>query len=175
MIRIAAAAWVAFSFAQFSSAQAADTVPAACNLELVNTQTDFPIQSQADGEHGLVRVQLKVDATGRATDVAVARSSGFHRLDQAAVSSVRKYWRFNVAHCASGDLALNHTVDVTFRNTSQHTVAGTLDHKSLAQAKLLTANDQCHQTVDEAGNPIFACIKGAGDEFASTVGKTLAR
>ena len=65
----------------------------------------YPPTSRRLGEEGTVRLKVLVDERGRARDVQVAKSSGFARLDEAAMTAVRK-WRFvaatdgvNADHC----------------------------------------------------------------------------
>ena len=45
------------------------------------------------GEEGVTLVRVLVKADGRAGEVELKRSSGYDRLDQAALRAVRK-WRF---------------------------------------------------------------------------------
>src|ERR1044072_3128846 len=52
-----------------------------------------PPAARRAGEEGTVRLKVLVDTNGRASNVAVTQSSGFTRLDQAAMEAVRK-WRF---------------------------------------------------------------------------------
>lgn len=49
----------------------------------------YPPLSRRLGERGLVVIRVHIDETGRPVEVAVAVSSGFHRLDEAAVRAVR--------------------------------------------------------------------------------------
>jgi periplasmic protein TonB len=53
----------------------------------------YPPASIRDGEEGQVLVRMQIAATGRVCAVEVVHSSGFPRLDEAAVSAVRA-WRF---------------------------------------------------------------------------------
>lgn len=59
----------------------------------------YPPESRAAGEHGVVVLRLVVDAGGRPTSVTVGRSSGFPRLDRAAVEAG---WRCRVRDAAPG-------------------------------------------------------------------------
>ena len=49
----------------------------------------YPPASRRAGEQGTVRLKVLVDTNGRPSNVAVAQSSGFPRLDEAAVEAVR--------------------------------------------------------------------------------------
>ena len=54
----------------------------------------YPPVSRRLGETGTVVLEALVDPSGRATDVKVVQSSGFPRLDQAAVDGVKANYRF---------------------------------------------------------------------------------
>lgn len=59
----------------------------------------YPPESRSAGEQGVVMLRLIVDGNGRPTSVTVARSSGFPRLDRAAVEAG---WRCRVRDAAPG-------------------------------------------------------------------------
>lgn len=58
-----------------------------------NRPPKYPEESVAAHEEGVVMVRVEVDASGHVTAVSLAKSSGFHRLDQAALRAVKE-WRF---------------------------------------------------------------------------------
>lgn len=60
------------------------------------TPPEYPSAALRRGESGTVLVRAEVDASGRPTDVSVARSSRSRALDRAAVQAVRR-WRFRPA------------------------------------------------------------------------------
>ena len=60
---------------------------------LTNPKPSYPLISRRMGEEGEVRLRVHVDTTGQAQQIEVFRSSGFPRLDQAALDTV-KQWRF---------------------------------------------------------------------------------
>ena len=60
---------------------------------LTNPKPPYPSASRRMGEEGEVRLRVHVDTTGQAQQIEVFRSSGFPRLDQAALDTV-KQWRF---------------------------------------------------------------------------------
>ena len=60
---------------------------------LDNPKPPYPGISRRMGEEGEVRLRVHVDASGNAQQIEVSRSSGFPRLDQAALDTV-KQWRF---------------------------------------------------------------------------------
>jgi protein TonB len=45
------------------------------------------------GEEGDVKLSVHIDADGRVIEVVITQASGFPRLDQAAIETVKK-WRF---------------------------------------------------------------------------------
>jgi len=56
------------------------------------TEDDYPPQSKRLGEEGSVTLRLFIKEDGTMSDVQVATSSGFPRLDEAAVRKARR-WR----------------------------------------------------------------------------------
>jgi protein TonB len=55
---------------------------------------EYPRLSRRAGEEGSVFVRLELDAQGHVLTVVVLESSGFARLDEAAVEALKK-WRFD--------------------------------------------------------------------------------
>lgn len=53
----------------------------------------YPMQSRRNKEQGLVELLVLIGVDGRVETISVARSSGFPRLDKAALHAVRK-WRW---------------------------------------------------------------------------------
>lgn len=66
---------------------------------LVRPAAAYPAESRAAGEQGVVILRVTVNADGRPTAISVARSSGFPRLDRAAVEGG---WRCRVSNAAAG-------------------------------------------------------------------------
>ncbi len=58
-----------------------------------NPAPPYPSESKLNNEQGQVLLQVLTAPDGRPTRVEVKQSSGFQRLDQAAVATVRQ-WRF---------------------------------------------------------------------------------
>jgi protein TonB len=56
----------------------------------------YPAESVAAREHGKVELSVEISATGRPESVKLEKSSGYERLDRAAIEAVRR-WRFNPA------------------------------------------------------------------------------
>ena len=63
---------------------------------LRNPPPQYPAESRKLREQGVVLVRVAVTAAGRAADVQLQRSSGYPRLDQAALKAVRR-WEFKPA------------------------------------------------------------------------------
>jgi periplasmic protein TonB len=67
-------------------------------LPRVNTaasrEPEYPPVSRRLGEQGSVILEVLVDANGRATDAKIVQSSGFPRLDEAALEGVKTSYRF---------------------------------------------------------------------------------
>jgi periplasmic protein TonB len=74
----------------------------------------YPKLSQRLGEEGSVVLRLTVDATGAVIEASVETSSGFPRLDEAAVVAVKR-WRFRPAIRGGVAIATTFLHTVTFR------------------------------------------------------------
>jgi protein TonB len=81
------------------------------------TQPEYPPASRRAGEEGTVQLQVLVLESGRAGEVKVARSSGFPKLDEAAINEVKRNWRFVPGKEDGKPVAMWHTFAVTFRLT----------------------------------------------------------
>ena len=103
----------------------------------------YPPASRRAGEQGTVRLKVLVDTSGRASNVAVTQTSGFPRLDQAAVEAVRK-WRFVAATDGTNKIQAYTQVAVTFKLTEaeQKAVA-----KSLAAPPITGSAPACEPPV----------------------------
>lgn len=76
---------------------------------LQNPSPIYPEISRRLKEEGTVWLKTSIDIQGRAIQVNVFKSSGFERLDRAAISSV-KHWRFKPAQLAG--LAVESIVEI---------------------------------------------------------------
>jgi protein TonB len=81
------------------------------------TQPEYPPASRRAGEEGTVQLKVYVLESGRAGEVEVARSSGFPKLDEAAVNEVKRNWRFVAGKEDGKPVSMWHTFAVTFRLT----------------------------------------------------------
>lgn len=66
---------------------------------LVRPSAAYPAESRTAGEQGVVILRITVNGEGRPTAVTVSRSSGFPRLDRAAVEGG---WRCRVSNAVPG-------------------------------------------------------------------------
>ena len=81
------------------------------------TQPEYPPASRRAGEAGTVQLKCYVQETGKCTEVSVVKSSGFARLDEAAVKEVQRNWKFVPGKEDGKPVAAWHTFAVTFRLT----------------------------------------------------------
>jgi len=79
---------------------------------LNNPKPSYPRLSKRMGEQGEVRLRVLVGVDGRVVSVGLGRSSGFERLDESAMESV-KTWRFKPA--SQGGEALETWVEVPIK------------------------------------------------------------
>ncbi|MEM7307910.1 MAG: energy transducer TonB [Planctomycetota bacterium] len=75
---------------------------------------DYPRMSARRGEEGVVVCLLHVDTAGRVTRVEVEESSGFSRLDDAAVERLRT-WRFQPGTLGGEPVAATYRHRVRFQ------------------------------------------------------------
>lgn len=80
---------------------------------LDNPKPRYPALSLELNETGTVRVRVQVSAEGRPLDVSLAQSSGYQRLDRAALEAVRQ-WRFVPARRGQEAIPFNFIVPVDF-------------------------------------------------------------
>jgi len=64
-----------------------------------NPEPEYPPQSRRLREQGLVKLRVHVTVDGRVGEVTLHKSSGYERLDKAALDTVR-HWRFRPAQRA---------------------------------------------------------------------------
>ena len=78
-------------------------------------QPPYPEQSRRLGEEGAVVVRVVVGPDGRVSEARIARSSGFPRLDAAAVVRALAKWRFVPAQRDGTPVAAEREITVRFR------------------------------------------------------------
>lgn len=79
----------------------------------------YPPQSIRRDEQGVVTLLIYVLPDGRIGDVRVKRSSGYPRLDEAAITAARRDWRFRPATHGGAPVAAWGQYAVTFQLTGQ--------------------------------------------------------
>jgi len=78
-------------------------------------QPDYPPTSRRLGEEGSVVLQVLVGVDGNVQDGKVQKSSGFPRLDEAALKHALRAWRFTPGTEDGAPVATWHSVKVTFK------------------------------------------------------------
>jgi protein TonB len=92
-------------------------IPPRLDRERSRISPDYPTASQRLGEEGRVLVSVLILPNGRAGEVQVVKSSGFPRLDSAAVAHVQSNWRFVPARLDGEAVAAWGSFGVTFKIT----------------------------------------------------------
>ncbi|HMN44317.1 MAG TPA: energy transducer TonB [Povalibacter sp.] len=87
-----------------------------CQPHVIESPTHYPIRSQIRGQEGIVYIDVRIDASGRAASTELQRSSGYRLLDRAAQQSVKNDWVFDISDCVRKDLPATHRVAVDYRN-----------------------------------------------------------
>src|SRR5690606_12337488 len=77
----------------------------------------YPSTSRRMGEEGTVRLRVLVDEKGRPREVDVMNSSGYPRLDSAAIDAVKR-WKFVAATDGSRPVTAYTQVSITFKLTN---------------------------------------------------------
>ena len=81
------------------------------------TKPEYPASSRRAGEAGTVVLDLYILPNGRVGDAKVQKSSGFPRLDEAAVKEAKRSWRFTPGTENGQAVAMWHSTKVTFNLT----------------------------------------------------------
>lgn len=97
--------------------QVVKTLPSTQGKGARITQPDYPPASRRAGEAGTVTLAAYVLETGKVGEIKIVKSSGFEKLDQAAVQEVQRNWRFVPGKEDGKPVAMWHTFQVTFRLT----------------------------------------------------------
>lgn len=80
-----------------------------------NPRPEYPPASQRLREEGKVLLALYVDVDGRVKDGKVEKSSGYPLLDDSALQTALRSWRFTPGQAEGKPVAMWHKVIVTFR------------------------------------------------------------
>lgn len=95
----------------------ARTPPSTSGKGARTTLPEYPPASRRAGEAGTVQLKCFVNEQGRCNEVSVVKSSGFPKLDEAAVKEVQRNWKFVPGKEDGKPVAMWHTFAVTFRLT----------------------------------------------------------
>ena len=90
-------------------------IPPRIDREHSNITPDYPLTSKRLGEEGRVLVSVLILANGSVEEVQVLKSSGYPRLDSAAVEHVQRDWRFVPARLNGEAIAAWGRFGVTFQ------------------------------------------------------------
>lgn len=96
-----------------SSTSAQVTPPRSDAAHLNNPKPVYPAVSRRLKEEGTVVLEVFIQADGSVGELRVKRSSGFTRLDEAALAAVRR-WKYLPARRGSEALALWHSQSLVF-------------------------------------------------------------
>jgi protein TonB len=99
------------------TAEVAPSTPVAETADMkVSRRVDpvYPAGSRRDGEQGTGMFRVLVDEKGKPMDVQVLKSSGFPRLDEAAMTAIRK-WAFTPAVQSGTNVKSWTRVQVAFK------------------------------------------------------------
>lgn len=83
------------------------------------SQPEYPPTARRLGQEGTVVLLIFVQPDGKVGDVKVHKSSGFDKLDEAAVREAKRSWRFIPAKEGGNPVAEWGQFAVTFRLTDQ--------------------------------------------------------
>jgi protein TonB len=81
---------------------------------LNNPAPSYPVFAKRAREQGQVLLRVQVDAAGQVAGIEIHRSSGFERLDNAALAAVRQ-WRFVPARSGNRAVSGVALVPITFQ------------------------------------------------------------
>ena len=70
---------------------------AAAGVMNTHTTPPYPVAARTAGHQGIVTLSITIGPNGDVTNAAVAQSSGFPELDQAAVTWVMAHWKYKPA------------------------------------------------------------------------------
>jgi TonB family protein len=77
-------------------------------------RVDYPLESQIANEEGTVGLKIMLTEQGKVSDAIVENTSGFARLDAAALDYAKTYWRYRPADKSDATVPAAVRVNVTF-------------------------------------------------------------
>jgi len=103
--------------AKAKPAPAGKTEPPRSNPRRPVSQPEYPPTSKRLGEAGTVIMLLTVDESGRVIEAKIDKSSGFDRLDQAALAEAKRTWRLIPGKIDGKPVTMEYKFAVTFKIT----------------------------------------------------------
>jgi protein TonB len=97
----------------------AEIIPPRIDQNRSEMMPSYPPTSKRLGEQGRVLLLVHVMRSGKPAEVKLSHSSGFERLDQAAIAHVQRAWHFIPARSASDTVDSWGEFAVTFRLIQQ--------------------------------------------------------
>ena len=85
------------------------------SIAATHTIPDYPPLSRRLGEHGTARLMLTVSSSGLVSDAVIVNSSGYRRLDEAAISWIKGHWRYRPARQGTNPVTAKVEAVVEFR------------------------------------------------------------
>ncbi len=85
------------------------------SIASTHTTPEYPFISRRLREQGTLRLKLTIDEKGSVSQAVVVNSSGFQRLDEAAVNWVKSHWRYTPAMQGTKAVASMTDAIVEFR------------------------------------------------------------
>ncbi len=82
--------------------------------QFANPRPPYPLASRRMGEQGAVDLQLCLSQQGHVESVSVMKSSGYWRLDQSAVETI-KTWKFSALETVTAPLSDCYRLPIHFR------------------------------------------------------------
>ena len=80
-----------------------------------NRSPAYPLISKTLNEQGTVGLKIALSQSGTVMGAVVERTSGFQRLDDAAVDYVKAQWHYQPRVQARRDIPAEMRIDVTFK------------------------------------------------------------
>ncbi len=80
-----------------------------------NPHPPYPRLSRKRGEEGTVVLKVKISINGNAAVIKLTKTSGFRRLDKAAIRQVKNKWRFMPAKKAGKSVTAWVTIPIIFK------------------------------------------------------------
>jgi periplasmic protein TonB len=90
-------------------------VPPRSNPRRPVSQPEYPPSSKRAGEEGAVVMTLTVDTEGKVTEAVVKTSSGFPKLDEAAIKEALRSWRLLPGTQGGKPIAMKYDFRVVFK------------------------------------------------------------